>query len=106
MVKVDVYVCWRSDFAKSQFKRRLHWNIHENESLQVFLASPEDTVLAKLDWFRIGQGVSDRQWRDVLGVLKIQANALDRAYLREWAAKLGLTELLRRAIEDAGLAAE
>jgi len=103
MVKVDVYVSWRSDFAKSQFKRRLHRNIDENQALEVFLASPEDTVLSKLDWFRIGQGISDRQWRDVLGVLKIQANALDRAYLREWAGKLGLSELLRRAIDDAGL---
>jgi hypothetical protein len=60
-------------------------------------------VLAKLQWYRDGGGVSDRQWRDVLGVLKVQAEALDRAYLRDWAQRLDLTELLRRALDDAGL---
>jgi len=66
----------------------------------------KDTILAKLDWYRQGGGVSDRQWRDVLGVLKVQAEALDRAYLREWAARLNLTDLLRRALDDAGLLLE
>jgi hypothetical protein len=60
-------------------------------------------VLAKLQWYREGGGVSDRQWTDVLGVLKVQGTALDRAYMEEWARELGLTALLRRALEDAGL---
>jgi len=47
--------------------------------------------------------VSDRQWNDVLGVLKVQGAALDLAYLNEWARELGLTDLLRRALDDAGL---
>jgi hypothetical protein len=59
--------------------------------------------LAKLDWFRKGGEVSDRQWRDVLGVMMVQAGALDRAYLRDWAARLNVTDLLRRALDDAGL---
>ena len=50
-----------------------------------------------------GGGVSDRQWTDVLGVLKVQGATLDRAYLEEWARALGLTDLLRRALDDAGL---
>jgi hypothetical protein len=103
MVKVDVYVAWRSDFARSQFARRLRRNVGTGEPLELYLATPEDTVLAKLDWFRKGGEVSDRQWRDVRGVLKVQAEALDFAYLREWAARLGLTDLLRRALGDAGL---
>ena len=103
MVKVDVYISWRSDFARSQFARRIRANLSSEESLEVYLASAEDTVLAKLDWYRQGGEVSDRQWRDVLGVLKVQGDALDRAYLREWAERLALTELLRRACHDAGL---
>jgi hypothetical protein len=59
-------------------------------------------VLAKLQWYRAGGGVSDRQWTDVLGVLKVQGATLDRAYLEEWARELGLMELLRRELSDAG----
>ena len=51
----------------------------------------------------MGGGVSDRQWNDILGVLKVQGAALDFDYLRKWAAVLGVTELLNRALEDAGL---
>ena len=69
----------------------------------VSTSSAEDTVLAKLQWYRDGGGVSDRQWNDVLGVLKVQGTTLDRAYLEDWARELGLADLLRRALEDAGL---
>ena len=103
MVKIDVYVAWRSDFARSQFARRIRRNVGTSEPLELSLATPEDTILAKLDWYRQGGKVSDRQWRDVLGVLKVQAELLDFAYLRQWAARLGLTDLLLRAFEDADL---
>lgn len=103
MAKVDVYVAWRTDFARSQFARRLRQNVGTVEPLDLYLATAEDTVLAKLEWYRKGGEVSDRQWRDVLGVLKVQAEALDRAYLRGWAARLNLTDLLGRALDDAGL---
>lgn len=68
---------------------------------QLSFASPEDVILSKLEWFQLGAGISERQWRDVLGVLKIQAGALDRAYLEHWADQLNLAELLRKAIAEA-----
>jgi hypothetical protein len=67
-----------------------------------YVASAEDTVLTKLEWYRMGSEVSERQWRDVLGVLKVQAERLDLAYLRRWAAALGVADLLEQALSQAG----
>jgi len=68
------------------------------EDIEFPVASPEDTILAKLQWFRKGGEISDRQWQDILGVLTVQSGRLDVAYLREWAACLGVADLLDRAL--------
>ena len=65
--------------------------------------SPEGIVLRKLEWYKMGGEVSEHQWLHVLGVLKVQAQALDFAYLRQWAEQLVLTDLLHRALKEAGL---
>lgn len=67
------------------------------------LASPEDVVFQKLAWFRRGRQVSDRPWRDVLGVLKVQGERLDAAYLHRASASMGVEDLLERARREAGL---
>lgn len=101
MTKVDVFVSWRTPFAQSQFLRRQRKAVGDVRPVEFFFASPEDTVLAKLDWYRLNGAVSDRQWRDILGVLKIQGERLDIAYLERWAAELQLQRLLQRALGDA-----
>jgi hypothetical protein len=103
MVKVDIFVFKADPFGRSQFERRTPRQLSQDDPASIYVASAEDTVLAKLQWYREGGGVSDRQWTDVLGVLKVQGATLDRAYLKEWARDLGLTGLLRRALDDAGL---
>jgi hypothetical protein len=102
MTKVDVFVRWRDPFAQSQFSRRQKKSVGDGTGLDFFFSSPEDTVLAKLEWYQKGGGVSDRQWRDLLGVLKVQKAALDRGYLEHWAKELGVAALLKRALVDAG----
>lgn len=104
MLKVDVFVASSAPFHLMQMRRRVLQATTPDGKTTFYVASPEDTVLAKLRWYRDGGGVSDRQWNDVLGVLKVQGPALDRAYLEEWARELGVTELLHRALDDAGLA--
>ncbi|MSU35603.1 MAG: hypothetical protein EXS36_10915 [Pedosphaera sp.] len=106
VVKVDIFVFKADAFGRSQFSRRTSKQLSLGDPTLIHVASPEDTILAKLQWYQNSGGVSDRQWNDVLGVLKVQGTALDRAYLGEWARELGLTDLLHRAIDDAGLPLE
>jgi hypothetical protein len=102
MLKVDVFIVKTRSFDQEAV-RRTQQRILEENNRPVYLASPEDVILNKLEWYKMGGGVSDRQWNDILGVLKVQGAALDFAYLRKWAAALDVTELLNRAFEDAGL---
>jgi hypothetical protein len=61
-------------------------------------ATPEDTILQLL-WYRQGGGVSEQQWNDIQGVLKVQGAVLDFPYLQRSAAILQISELLERAIK-------
>lgn len=102
MLKVDVFVLKQASFSRSQMDRRVEVSVGESGPI-LYFASPEDTILAKLDWYRLGGEVSDRQWNDILGVLKVQGEALDFAYLDHWATETGVTDLLARARNDAGV---
>ncbi|MCS6774490.1 MAG: hypothetical protein NZ693_10330 [Thermoflexales bacterium] len=70
---------------------------------EAYVASAEDIVLSKLEWYRVGGETSERQWRDVVGVLKVCANILDSDYLHRWATELKVGDLLSRALREAGL---
>jgi hypothetical protein len=50
-------------------------------------------------WFRKGGELSDQQWHDILGVMRVQAGRLDLGYLQEWAGELGVADLLRTALD-------
>jgi hypothetical protein len=102
--KVDVFIPKEHEFDRLAFTRVRQARMYGAKDNRLFNhASPEDTILRKLDWFRLGGGTSERQWLDTIGVLKVQANSLDYDYLWEWARKLNLAELLQKALEDAGL---
>ena len=98
MTKVDIFILGRDLLSTAEMSRRLHIEIDE-QGHHLPLASPEDIILQKLDWYRRGEHISERQWRDVLGVLKVRGQDLDLAYLREQATAAGLAELLDSALE-------
>ena len=100
MFKVDVFIPRPRPFLQSQLARAQKQTfVFENEVSAKF-ASPEDTILSKLEWYRLGGEVSERQWRDILGILKTRAGALDIDYLKEWAGELNVADLLKRALHE------
>lgn len=104
MIKVDVFIIRDEPYPQQALRRRRKDTLDENQQgVQFYLASSEDIVLIKLDWYRMGGEVSERQWSDVVGVLKVQEKLLDREYLRQWASELKLTDLLEKAFRDAGI---
>jgi hypothetical protein len=98
LLKVDVFVFSGDELAVEEMKRRVAVPLRE---ASVWFASPEDIVLQKLDWFRKGEGVSERQWRDLVGVLAVQGAAFDLEYARLWATRLGLGALFEKALGEA-----
>lgn len=100
MLKIDVYLPKVRPFDQ-EIRRRTRQELLEEHAF--YIASPEDTILTKLEWYRMGGEVSERQWNDLLGVLKMQRVRLDFAYLQRWATNLHVEDLLERAYEDAGL---
>ena len=101
MFKIDVFVSKGRPFDRQAAERARPQAIDEAPDARRFpVASPEDTVLAKLEWFRLGGESSERQWWDIVGVLKVTEDA-DRTYLWRWAASLGVADLLERALADA-----
>lgn len=95
VTKIDLIPRGTGAFDRSEFERRERVEVREGEWL--YVKRPEDTVLRKLLWYREGGGVSDRQWRDVLGVLRHSAKEMDVVYLAEWARALGVADLLDAA---------
>jgi hypothetical protein len=102
MFKVDIFVAKPRPFDRSQLARRQLHLLSEDPQVHAYVTSAEDIILAKLEWYHIGGRVSDRQWRDVLGVLKIQGDRVDHDYLRRMATTLDVTDLLERALDEAG----
>ncbi len=101
--KVDFFMLRPESFQQESFSRRQPTRMDPEQEAETFLQTAEDTVLSKLDWYRQGGGVSEQQWRDVIGILKVQAGRLDMKYLDRWARELGVLDLLTRALSDSGI---
>jgi hypothetical protein len=96
--KIDVYI--PDEFGQQQLKRRRPETLLPSSTQTTYASSPEDTILAKLSWYRRGGEVSQRQLADVAGIIKVQDQRLDISYLREWADKLTVRDLLEKVLEE------
>ena len=99
--KVDLFLRRDRAFSRAEMERAR--TVELTPGVKMRVASAEDCVLSKLECYEKGGQFSDRQWRDVLGVIKEQGATLDLQHLQDWAQELGLVELLARALREAGI---
>lgn len=98
-LKVDLFVAGGTAMDAELLRRRLTVTVGA-ESTRLHIHTPEDILLQKLRWYRRGGEVSDRQWRDVLGIIRVQGARLDLDYLTSGAGQLGVADLLTRALRE------
>jgi hypothetical protein len=96
--KIDLFVEKDRTFEHSLMSRRRMVSLGHPHEFPAAMVSPEDVILLKLEleWYRLGGEISDRQWSDVLNVLRVQADQIDQDYLSRWAAQIGVLDLLDR----------
>jgi hypothetical protein len=101
--KFDIFPA-TADFHFAQLERATRENVEvAGDSVECPVATAEDILIAKLQWYRIGGETSERQWNDIAGILSLNPR-LDLSYLRTWAARLRVTDLLDRALAESGRA--
>ncbi|MCS6829415.1 MAG: hypothetical protein RMM08_03740 [Armatimonadota bacterium] len=101
MFKVDIFVARDHPLDKAVLARARRQVLHTEPEVSALVITPEDVVVAKLLWYQQGREVSDKQWRDVVGILRVLADTLDRTYLTQFAQQLGVHDLMERAIAEA-----
>ena len=100
MFKADIFLPKERPFDTQQFSRRVKRMFDKDSDREVYFASAEDTILAKLEWFRMGGEESELQWRDVQSILRLRSEQLDFHYMQETAKTMQLSNLLERLLSQ------
>jgi len=98
--KIDLFVLGGTPLDGEQMNRRVRMKVASEPDRYIYTYTPEDILLQKLRWFRLGNEVSERQWRDVLGIVRTQGKKLDDSWLLRGAQTLGVQDLLERALRE------
>jgi hypothetical protein len=99
--KIDFFVEKERPFDRMAIRRRT--GAYQIGEKSIDIVAAEDSVLLKLEWYRLGGETSDRQWTDVLHVLEVQRETIDIDYLKHWATELRVSDLLAKALAQAGI---
>jgi hypothetical protein len=95
--KIDVFIP-RSEFDEQELHRRVKHALGVNSERVAYIATPEDVVVAKLNWYRQGNEVSEQQWRDVNKIIEVNRGKLDVDYMLLAASQLNVLDLLQRLL--------
>ena len=100
--KFDLFPLQRDEYSRTSFARRSFREVRPDgkEAVECAVASAEDTILRKLEWYRAGGETSERQWGDLRGVCQAARDRLDLAYMRKWAAELKVGDLLESLLSE------
>jgi hypothetical protein len=101
MIKIDVFIHKEDSYAEIALQRKRKDTLDEFANVEFYFSSPEDIIIAKIQWYKIGGFVSERQWLDTIGVIKVQGDLLDKKYLKSWSQKLELSSLMQKAFDEA-----
>lgn len=102
ILKIDIFIPKSRAYDKEVMQRALSKKLEiDNNILTFYLKSAEDIILTKLEWYRLGGEVSERQISDILGVLRVQTDNLDFVYLKKWSVELKVDDLLEHVLEEA-----
>lgn len=102
-IKIDVFIYKDEPHQRNAIERKVKDRFDEELDYECYFSSPEDIIIAKLQWFEKGNRSSERQWLDILGVIKVQGKNLDIGYIKSWSRKLGLLDLLEKAVAESGI---
>jgi hypothetical protein len=100
MFKIDVFLLKDDDLSYEEMARREKFQVTEERGQDLYLASPEDIILNKLHWYESGGGIAERQWNDVMGMVRVLDKRLDTKYLKTTAIKRGVLDLLEKALKE------
>lgn len=103
LFKVDIFVAGDDLPTRRELQRRQLYTLDIDPPEDIIVASPEDIIVQKLHWYRLGDHVSERQWLDAMNILKVRGGELDHEYMRDLAGHMGVTDLLERMLGQAGL---
>jgi hypothetical protein len=104
IAKIDIFIPKQRPFDREAARRRVKdVPMYDGTLFPYYVSSIEDTVLRKLEWYRMTNETSDRQWGDVLSVLKVNCFDLDIEYLERWARELNVSDLLEKALDESGV---